>query len=529
MDTHGGRWGLVCLLSLGLLAGACGSGDGGEASPTCEAIIQNPQGNPLLEPCAMARDGSNQTEYAAATALRKVLADNPTLRAPEDFARDFDAFTKVEALRTAGLDDEADKALTNAIAAFPDLPVPPELRSRGPGFWSQVPGWSVSALKLVAALAGCLFLLWFLLIVVVWRAILGKRPRLRSLRHLLLKRWRLEVRPLDLAADQAIDATKAGEHGDAGGLGEKLAFLIRERLLNLDADAGGSELSIVEASSTALNLPEMVDVAVPQMKWVEPLYALARMVAPPDRVVVSGRLQPAGDTGVGITLSMRAGRLPRGVSNMPASVTLWEGDFFPVTAGPPTKDEDLSPRYLRLAEPAAVWTYYAVQDRDPHDHHDAFTTRDWMSHALFRLGLQCQEQNFRTARTFYQRAVDRDPDNLLAQFNLAHVDVTHAAGLDRFKFVKRRVETTISDRKKPRHRRYWRLRTATRQNAGLHRRQSLWYRATYYLASNEGNEHMPRPQFLCRFRRMPVSRGGAARRCDAACRGGGQGRCRDAV
>ncbi|MGA9875430.1 MAG: hypothetical protein WBQ21_06435 [Solirubrobacteraceae bacterium] len=104
-------------------------------------------------------------------------------------------------------------------------------------------------------------------------------------------------------------------------------------------------------------------------------------------------------------------------------------------------------RLARVATAGAVWTHFKILEDEWHlsrdDLRDSLRTSDWRSYALMRVGAEDRDQHPpEVTRALYARAVDADPANLTAQFNLASVELKDAqlaqvrmAGMDRLELV----------------------------------------------------------------------------------------------
>jgi hypothetical protein len=83
---------------------------------------------------------------------------------------------------------------------------------------------------------------------------------------------------------------------------------------------------------------------------------------------------------------------------------------------------------LRVATAGAVWTYFTIFEevwcmREP-ELKDRFQTTSWRSYALMQVGIDGHERRRpEVTRALYARAVDADPGNMVAQFNLASAEL----------------------------------------------------------------------------------------------------------
>jgi hypothetical protein len=143
---------------------------------------------------------------------------------------------------------------------------------------------------------------------------------------------------------------------------------------------------------------------------------------PPHIITLTGKIQPAGIRGIGISLELTDSQSKRQL----ASYTLWQDEFDPDT--PPKPDATDPKPYLRLAEPAAVWAMFSYfQDRwehgswwQPHRRLCLSGTSDWQSYALLQAGTNwVRDKDREKGRQLYHRALTKDPKNYGALTNLA--------------------------------------------------------------------------------------------------------------
>jgi hypothetical protein len=85
-------------------------------------------------------------------------------------------------------------------------------------------------------------------------------------------------------------------------------------------------------------------------------------------------------------------------------------------------------RLARVTTAGAVWTHFKILEDEWHlseeDIRKSLRTADWHSYALMRIGAEGGElRPPELTRALYARAVDADPDNLTAQFNLASTEL----------------------------------------------------------------------------------------------------------
>jgi hypothetical protein len=132
--------------------------------------------------------------------------------------------------------------------------------------------------------------------------------------------------------------------------------------------------------------------------------------------------------------------------------TIWAGEFEPDVGAENFGAEFEADRLLRVATAGAVWAHFTILRelwhlREP-ERRALLQTSNWRSYALMRVGAEAEAHCGETlTRALYALAVDADPDNLLAQFDLASMEVrdkplaqVHNAGLARLSRVHRGLE-----------------------------------------------------------------------------------------
>ncbi|MGH2911470.1 MAG: hypothetical protein ACRDJ3_03235 [Solirubrobacteraceae bacterium] len=108
---------------------------------------------------------------------------------------------------------------------------------------------------------------------------------------------------------------------------------------------------------------------------------------------------------------------------------IWACDFEPaVGVGEVFDDGDDTDRLLRVATAGAVWTYFTIFEEvwcmREDELKDRFQTTSWRSYALMQVGIDGHERRRpEVTRALYARAVDADPSNMVAQFNLASAEL----------------------------------------------------------------------------------------------------------
>ncbi len=141
-------------------------------------------------------------------------------------------------------------------------------------------------------------------------------------------------------------------------------------------------------------------------------------------VQLNGHTLPPSVGGPGLALT-----LAKGKGRVIERLTLRAVDFEPpVGVGPVVDAGDETDRMLRVATAGAVWTHFKILEEvwglTDEELEMSVRTRSWLSYALTRIGIEGNERHGPDfARALYAKAVEADPGNLVAQFNLASVEL----------------------------------------------------------------------------------------------------------
>ena len=187
--------------------------------------------------------------------------------------------------------------------------------------------------------------------------------------------------------------------------------------------------------------------AVPKIKWLGALLQVLQRLVGRGCVRLIGYVLESEQRGPGLALSLNA---PSG--SVIAAATLWAVDYEPLTGSDSPCEDARSDRLLRLATAGAVWTHFAVMsDRRglrAQDFADTLGASDWQSYASLQIGVDARgSRRTDVNQAHYAKAVDRDPDNLVAQFNLAGLEGSSTDrqerrwALQRLQWVHERLET----------------------------------------------------------------------------------------
>lgn len=254
--------------------------------------------------------------------------------------------------------------------------------------------------------------------------------------------------------------------------GKGMSDVIRTELVGMREEGAGPALRVVTGTDMPVDLPEVA-------KSVDVLSALAAVVSYlPGRISsVSGRVHPAGALGEGVSLSIRGSS-----GRVRATTTIWARDFVRVADVPADiaadgKDSTAATTEVRqcLALAAAAWiAYQELQRMGPTDR-SVLLTQDWKSYARFLVGARVQQAGMTNlARTLYLRALDGDPRNRGALFNLAGLDI--AAGADQV--AEDRLEAALEELRR------------VETDGERWRFDRLWYRARYNVEVARWNAYL---------------------------------------
>lgn len=270
----------------------------------------------------------------------------------------------------------------------------------------------------------------------------------------------LVVRPF---IDGAVDA-KIGA-GMASMVEERLVGALRRRELvetgyDLDQVAIDIEL-LAEDNDLSKAMERLAD--VPQFKLVVAVMDLMERLLPARGLAAAGELLPAGRDGAGVSLALYQG------NRLTARSSLWEDEvslWLPGGSGraspsrraearkqaAETKDAqpaegaalDPSPHY-GLAAPAAWWVQYEAAR--VLDQNVSLVTNSAPSFSLVGIGLARERQGrVRAAEDAYASALDHDPDNVAALFNLAQLLAREHALYVPAALLLVRAEESLADR-----------------------------------------------------------------------------------
>lgn len=268
-----------------------------------------------------------------------------------------------------------------------------------------------------------------------------------------------------------VEPVRAAASGDKDQDEPGIAELIQSELVNLKEEGGGPGLQLMTTADAAIPVGE-IETSGGRLKE----FAALLKLLPGRTRVVSGRMQPAGAMGQGITITIRSSS-----NRVSGTITLWERDFVAAQDLPADIAVDATDAKRASAEAreclglaAAAWVAYRALQSSSVNERTGLLTQDWQSYAQFRVGARMQFLGLRTAaRRLYLDAVSRDPRNRGALFNLAILDIydqNERSAIERLRAVVDELERNPCGDVEP-----WLL-------------DRLWYRAVYNIAAAGWNE-----------------------------------------
>lgn len=215
----------------------------------------------------------------------------------------------------------------------------------------------------------------------------------------------------------------------------RIASLRRSGVDSVTAPAGaGAATEAIAAGVMAAPAGGELAAALLRLGWL----ALGR-----GELQLSGHVLAPSVGGPGLALSLATGS-----GRVVERLTIRAAEFEPsVRADESLVGQSEADRLLRLATVGAVWTHFKVLEGEwelnEEELRGSLQTSSWRSYALMRVGIEGEEHDDPDlTRALFAKAVDADPNNLLAQFNLASVELkddqlihAHDVGTKRLKLV----------------------------------------------------------------------------------------------
>lgn len=350
-----------------------------------------------------------------------------------------------------------DADLRTAVAALKKLPADSKNWVERGGDWvkhnvidsAEDLAFGAAAL-LVAAVAATLLLR----LLTLYKPLSRRLQRTRGLR-------RFAHRPLVIGA---IDGDEAG-----------LVWQLRDALGTASASLGEG-VDLATGTDTSDQVLEGVGKALaklPQGALLAGAWQLVRTLVGRAPLKVEGKTLPQGKRGVGLSLTVTRGR------RVVRTITLWQQTY---ELGPVPADEKAEPPWERLAIAGAAWSQYTWLERlGGRELTRSLGTADWQSFAFLQVGLEVstRDADRDLAQALFAQAVDRDPANSRAVFNLAVMDRRRQEPEQAIERL-RRLEQAVARRATPPA---VKPTKANRPDREVVNRDALWFQATYNLAA----------------------------------------------
>jgi hypothetical protein len=215
----------------------------------------------------------------------------------------------------------------------------------------------------------------------------------------------------DAGDQKAVAAVLAAQLGGAG---------VRRPL-------GGVDLATTPYRSASVldNISEAVK-ELPEGRALAALIKLGQQLLPRDDVYLRGYLLNSPERGAGLVLN-----LVSDTGQVQSSGTLWADLLEPGSETPAqAADRQASPQpavppdVLRLALAGAAWVQFQLLEELGLDDLNHVRTTNWRSAALFEVAVHDEgHRSEQELRALYALALDRDPGNLPALFNLAVLEL----------------------------------------------------------------------------------------------------------
>ncbi|WP_414755239.1 TPR end-of-group domain-containing protein [Anabaena sp. CCY 9910] len=362
-----------------------------------------------------------------------------------------DEFSAVRELAYVGLYKEAGEELKKIIKQKPNLKVPEDLKCllKHSFDWQWVRLWNQLIVPSITETAEAL-----IPILVILLALWVLYRQIKS-----LPRLRLDIQSFD----DGVTELK---------IGKGLAAMVEESLKNTDTFGSRVRMDFVGGPAEGVNLPIDFKQGGELFKLITQVIKLAF----PQRVLtLSGHLLAAGESGVGLTLVLKSQ-----TGKIVAYSTIWQKSYDLVLAKKvePTKN-NATPYYI-LAEPAAIWTLFQLDNFYPClKIRDWLAVKDWESYAYFRFGVywlssEDNEKN-KKARQMFINALqpERDSSNQFALLNLAILNLKEEVKTEKpnYEGVIEMLNRAIKSSKVP------------KCNSDSYIKDIVWYKANYQLAA----------------------------------------------
>jgi len=246
----------------------------------------------------------------------------------------------------------------------------------------------------------------------------GSRPSRRLLTLLALGLAKFAERPL------RVEPFEGGKEVDAAGVSSALSAAMT-RIGSLRRSGVDSVTAPVAASSALDAIAGGVKAAPAGGELAAALLRLGWWLLARGELQLSGRVLESESAGPGLALTI-ATASGRTIERL----TVWAWEFEPQLGEGSGKYAEAD-QLMCIATAGAVWTHFTILGDIWHlgekDLRELLQTAVWRSYAFMQVGLEGKDHRSPDlTRALYARAVDADPHNSVAQFNLASLELDDA-------------------------------------------------------------------------------------------------------
>ena len=375
--------------------------------------------------CQDADDIFNQRLYqTAVVAYSRAISQDPSLACAQkglndsiiDWQGDDSKFNTARNLVELGLYSEAEAEVKTVLTSEEDnkgIQVPEDLKSliAGVPWWRAVKNWVFfSPIKSILEV-----LFW---VIVILLALFKVFPWIAR-----LSRRKLDMTDIDT--------------GSSSINGKTFATMIEEKIFKLGSEGDSPLVHIINAPISGFSIPDSIKEKSVYLKIISDLlnWALPQQV-----VEVNGCLHKSDIYGAGLTLTL----VKKNSGKVIAEETFWQKAFTP--SYKPENDRELKiDDYYLLVDPATIWIIFKLQKKPK----TVLGTNNWSSYAYFRSGVYWySKKEPNKARQLYIEAINADPNNQGALFNLGIMDLEAGDYKHAIERLKRLVDDDTYKKKK---------------------------------------------------------------------------------
>jgi tetratricopeptide (TPR) repeat protein len=253
-------------------------------------------------------------------------------------------------------------------------------------------------------------------------------------------------------------------------IGKGLSAMIEEQYKNLGFQGGILSPQLVAGSPGNIGNPIDIQSLMPT-KQILSVFArilpsiLSSLPFFSKKYTLSGWIQSPSVRGVGLTLCLK-----KQTGEIVANCTIWQKDYEP-TMNAELADCQQLESYYCLAEPAAIWAYFTIQEKTKKLKIESNRSiiNNWQSYAFFRAGVYWRLHNENEkARIMFVEAIERDQNNHFALCNLGTINLESRNYERAIECLKQAVSLA----------RYFKK--VNKENIF---KDSVWYKAKYQLAA----------------------------------------------